>query len=81
MELWGLTEHTLSEAGPLYRSRIGDLLEFGRVAHAEMAAFYNAARRGTPIAGKIMLSTTYPCPECARLIIASGITKVVYIDP
>jgi cytidine deaminase len=28
-----------------------------------------------------MFSTTYPCHECARLIIASGIKRVVYIDP
>jgi deoxycytidylate deaminase len=67
--------------GPLAHSRIDDLLEFGRVAHAEMAAICTAARRGTPICGTVMMTTTYPCHECARLIVASGISKVVYIDP
>jgi deoxycytidylate deaminase len=67
--------------GPLRASRIGDLLEFGRVAHAEMAAICTAARRGTAIRDTIMYSTTYPCHECTRLIIAAGIRKVVYIDP
>lgn len=67
--------------GPLTDSRVTGLLEFGRVAHAEMAAICTAARRGTSIGGETMYSTTYPCHECARLIIASGIRRVVYIDP
>jgi deoxycytidylate deaminase len=67
--------------GPLRGSRIGDLLEFGRIAHAEMAAICTAARRGTALRGAIMYSTTYPCHECARLIIAAGIRRVVYVDP
>lgn len=67
--------------GPLAKSRIGDLLEFGRVAHAEMAAITTAARRGTAIGGSTMITTTYPCHGCARLIIASGIKRVVYVDP
>jgi deoxycytidylate deaminase len=73
--------HQAMDNGPLSSSRVGDLLEFGRVAHAEMAAICTAARRGTPLAGKIMMSTTYPCHECARLIIAAGLSRVVYIDP
>ena len=68
-------------AGPLGNSRIGDLLEFGRIAHAEMAAICTAARRGTGVRGTTMYTTTYPCHECTRLIIAAGLHKVVYIDP
>jgi deoxycytidylate deaminase len=67
--------------GPLRGSRVGDLLEFGRIAHAEMAAVCTAARRGTALRDTIMYTTTYPCHECARLIIAAGIKKVVYVDP
>ncbi|MEJ2888945.1 anti-phage dCTP deaminase [Actinomycetospora aeridis] len=67
--------------GPLADTRIGDLLEFGRVTHAEMAAICTAARRGVSIRNMTMMSTTYPCHECARVIIASGISRVVYIDP
>lgn len=75
----GLAQRAMK--GPLRGSRIGDLLEFGRIAHAEMAAICTAARRGTALREAIMYSTTYPCHECARLIIAAGIRKVVYIDP
>jgi cytidine deaminase len=71
----------LAMKGPLAGSRLTDLLEFGRIAHAEMAAICTAARRGTPLGGQTMYTTTYPCHECARLIIAAGITRVVYVDP
>jgi deoxycytidylate deaminase len=76
-----LASEAMSMKGPLTKSRVADLLEFARVAHAEMAAICTAARRGTPIGGQTMYTTTYPCHECARLVIASGITRVVYVDP
>ncbi|MGC5077350.1 deaminase [Agrococcus sp. DT81.2] len=71
----------ISEGGPLEGSKITDLLEFGRIMHAEMAAICTAARRGTAIGRGVLYTTTYPCHECARLIIGAGITRVVYIDP
>lgn len=67
--------------GPFSKSRLADLLEFGRILHAEMALICTAARRGTSLADATLYSTTYPCHACARLIIGSGITQVVYIDP
>lgn len=76
-----LAQQALQADGPFRRSRIGDLLEFGRILHAEMAAVCTAARRGTPIGGRTMYVTTFPCHECARLIIGSGIKKLVYVDP
>lgn len=76
-----LVDAALAESGPLEESRIRDLIEFGRIAHAEMAAICTAARRGTPIGGATLFSTTFPCHECARLIIAAGLVRVVFIDP
>lgn len=76
-----LATEAMGKTGPLTKSRVGDLLEFARVAHAEMATICTAARRGTPIGGQTMYTTTYPCHECARLIISSGIVRVVYVDP
>lgn len=70
----------LGDGGPLRESRIMDLLEFGRIVHAEMACICTAARRGTPLRLRAMYSTTYPCHECARLIIAAGIAELVYVD-
>jgi len=67
------------DAPPLKDTRIADLLEFGRIMHAEMAALMTAARRGTPVRGADLYTTTYPCHECMRLIIGAGIADVVLV--
>ncbi|MHB1948481.1 MAG: deaminase [Gammaproteobacteria bacterium] len=61
--------------------KVTDLLEYGRIVHAEMAAICDAARRGIKLKGTTLYCTTYPCHMCAKLILAVGITKVIYIDP
>ncbi|MDQ1295505.1 MAG: deaminase, partial [Actinomycetota bacterium] len=71
----------LGSNGPLEKSTIRNIIEFGRIIHAEMACICTAARRGTPLNGASIFITTYPCHECARLIIAAGIKEIVYIDP
>lgn len=65
----------------LKNRRIAQLLEFGRVVHAEMNALSEAARRGISVKNAIMYCTTFPCHSCARHILASGIKTVVYIEP
>lgn len=62
-------------------ARITNLIEFGRVVHAEMNALTYAARRGVAIDGKRLFCTTFPCHICARHIIGAGIAEVVYIEP
>jgi len=81
LEVRTLAELALKPNGPFHKSRVADLLEFGRILHAEMALICTAARRGNALAGLTMYTTTYPCHECARLIIGSGICRVVYVDP
>lgn len=71
----------LMSDGPLRASQMDDLIEYGRIVHAEMAALMTAARTGRPVRGCTLYTTTYPCHECARLIIAAGISRVVFIDP
>jgi cytidine deaminase len=67
---------------PLMRStRLMNSIEFGRAVHAEMVAITGAARRGTPIAGATLYTTTFPCHNCAKHIVAAGISRVVYIEP
>lgn len=58
-----------------------DVIEYGRTVHAELSAILGAARRGTRLQNSILYSTTFPCHECARNIVAAGITRVVYIHP
>lgn len=65
--------------GPIPAS--GTSLDLALCAHAEANAIGYAARRGTPLAGCTLYCTTKPCLECAKLIVAAGITKVVfYVD-
>lgn len=61
---------------------LGSIIEYSRAIHAEMEAILNIARSGkASTLGSVMYTTTYPCHNCARHIIASGICRVVYIEP
>ena len=63
-------------------SRIKELIEFSRAVHAEMHAIISAGKKsGEGIEKGILYCTTYPCHNCARHIIASGISEVYFIEP
>lgn len=67
---------------PLMQStRLMNLIEFGRAVHAEMAALTDAARRGVSVQGCTLYTSTFPCHNCARHIVSSGISRLVYIEP
>ncbi|CAM2920905.1 anti-phage dCTP deaminase [Pseudoalteromonas distincta] len=70
-------------AETLYRKAgISSLLEFSRSIHAEMDAITSIARKGNrETQGTTLYTTTYPCHNCARHIVAAGIRKAVYIEP
>ncbi|MFP1981966.1 anti-phage dCTP deaminase [Lonsdalea quercina] len=65
----------------LKESKIKDITEYGRVVHAEMEAIISCARNNTSPVGASIYCTTFPCHNCAKHIIASGINRVVYIEP
>lgn len=65
----------------LKESEISDLTEFGRVVHAEMEAILSCSREGISTKEAILYCTTFPCHNCAKHIIASGINRVVYVEP
>lgn len=56
-------------------------IEFVRAVHAEMAAIVDAARRGGGVRGCTLYTTTFPCHDCAKHIVAAGIQRLVYIHP
>ena len=62
-------------------TQLMDIGEFGRTVHAEMAALLDASQRGAPVKGCTLFTTTFPCHNCTRHIIAAGIKRVVYIEP
>jgi deoxycytidylate deaminase len=65
----------------LQTSPIGDLTEYGRPVHAEMEALLVCARTGVSAKGGTLYTTTFPCHNCAKHIVAAGIVKVVYVEP
>lgn len=48
--------------------------------HAEQNAIADAAKRGVSIDKSTIYVTHYPCINCAKMIIASGIKKVIYLN-
>jgi deoxycytidylate deaminase len=66
----------------LKRTDIKNLIEYSRAVHAEMEAIISVARGNKPgLVGATLFSTTFPCHSCARHIVASGIRRVLYIEP
>lgn len=47
------------------------------VVHAEQNAILNATE---PLDGATLYVTLFPCNECAKVILQSGITEVVYLE-
>jgi dCMP deaminase len=50
------------------------------VVHAEQNAITFCAKHGLSTKGCTLYTTVSPCMHCAKLIISSGITKVVFLD-
>jgi dCMP deaminase len=56
----------------------GEHFELTSSIHAEALAIATAAKRGLSVQGAKLFVTDFPCPVCAKLIGASGITHVYY---
>lgn len=66
----------------LLETPVKNLIEYSRSIHAEMEAIISASRSGNAgIVGGSLYTTTFPCHNCARHIVAAGISKVFYIEP
>ena len=63
------------------KSPIRDITEYGRVLHAEMDAILACGRTNNSTIGSTIFVTTFPCHNCAKHILASGIEKVFFIEP
>jgi len=78
----GFPAEMRGRAGKILRqSRIRDITEYGRVVHAEMEALLACARSRVSSVGATLYSTTFPCHNCAKHIIAAGIDQVIYVEP
>lgn len=50
------------------------------VVHAEMNSILKAAKSGNAVEGSTLYLTLSPCKECSKLILQSGVKKVVYLN-
>ncbi|ASF45007.1 anti-phage dCTP deaminase [Methylovulum psychrotolerans] len=63
------------------KTDIKAITEYGRAVHAEMEAILSCARRNVSTKNATLFSTTFPCHNCAKHIIAAGIERVVFVEP
>jgi deoxycytidylate deaminase len=73
--------HDIDVSNAIRRSDLKDITEYGRAVHGEMDAILCCSRLGISVRGKYLFVTTFPCHNCTRHIIASGIRRVYYIEP
>ncbi|MCP4746010.1 MAG: hypothetical protein GY874_07695 [Desulfobacteraceae bacterium] len=65
----------------LKNTGIFDITEYGRAVHAEMEALLSCGRSGVSTRDCTLYTTTFPCHNCAKHIIAAGIERVVFVEP
>lgn len=70
-----------SRTAQLSTTRVMNLTEFGRAVHAEMEAISASVRIGVSLKGATLFTTTFPCHNCAKHIVASGLKRVIYVEP
>ncbi len=76
-----LFDRAMSPGSSLRQAELMKMIEYGRSVHAEMAALMDAAKRGIAVEGCTLYTTTFPCHNCAKHIVASGLKRVVYVEP
>lgn len=52
-----------------------------RTIHAEQNAILNAAKKGSQIKNCTAYVTAEPCEHCAKLLIQSGVNRIIYLKP
>jgi deoxycytidylate deaminase len=78
----GRNDLTVDQARSILKpTGLTDITEFGRSVHAEMEALLACARTARSARNATLYSTTFPCHNCCRHIIAAGIRRVVYVEP
>jgi dCMP deaminase len=61
-----------------HRSKVRNGHEQATV-HAEQNAVADAARRGVSVEGSTAYVTHYPCINCAKILLAAGIRRILYL--
>lgn len=59
---------------------LNSTIDFHPCTHAELAAICDAVKIGISIRNATLYTTTFPCHICAKDIVSSGISKVVFCE-
>lgn len=70
--------HLMQNGDPRSNFNAGERIDISTAIHAEASLIARAACDGVSLKGSSMYVTTFPCPNCARLIAKSGIKRVYY---
>ncbi len=76
-----MTALVTADDAPLSRAKIKQNIDYVRAVHAEAGAIIDAGRHGTSLRDTRLYTTTFPCHECGRHIVAAGIREVIYLEP
>lgn len=79
----GLGDKSSTLAESIFKETpISSIIEYSRSIHAEMDAIVALSRSSMRVTkGATIYTTTFPCHNCARHIVAAGISKAIYIEP
>lgn len=69
---------TLFNGDPRGNFKKGLHIDLSTAIHAESALIAEAAKEGVSLKGCELYVTTFPCPNCAKLIAYSGIQKIYF---
>ncbi|MEK7632819.1 MAG: deaminase [Patescibacteria group bacterium] len=70
--------HLDVEGDPRTNFDAGVRIDLSTAIHSEALAVAQSAKAGTPLNGADAFVTTFPCPNCARLLAEAGIKTVYY---
>jgi dCMP deaminase len=68
------------EGDPRSNFHKGEHIDLSLALHAEASLIAKAAQQGTALAGAELYVTTFPCPNCAKLIAYSGVQTLYFIE-
>lgn len=68
------------DSDPRITAKRGDSIDISIDIHAESKLIAEMARKGTALEGAELYVSTFPCPNCAKLIATSGIKKCYFVE-
>jgi dCMP deaminase len=69
------------DGDPRNEFRRGVRIDLSTASHAEATLIARAARVGVPLEGADLYVSTFPCPQCARLIAEAGFDRCFFAGP